>query len=203
MNGDISDSAKLGIGVLLLCFVIGIVFNLFTMTRGIATSGANQLSGSMTQMNDAAYATYDNETVFGTSVINAITTYSSDKFIVVVDNRNADTSNNTEITISSSFTLNNSVLADTTKMNNAVKSTGTMSYVSYYGYRVSDNITYDNAGYLVSTLSTDGSTKFTNSAPTKVLGQPQSYVNQSQRYDARLIKDTTNKIIGIYFLLRK
>ena len=189
MSGDISDSAKIGIGVLLLCFLIGIVFNVFTMVRSTATKGTNQLQGSMNQMVDATYAAYDNETVFGTSVLNAIATYGQDKMCIVVDN-NKNTGNTITLYKPESPVQTNSSQAHVT------------GKAYYYGYPLKDKPVASNTVSFYTAVLDTQETRVLDSSHTKSLGDTAVYVNTQNRYSANLIKDDSGLIIGVYFKLQ-
>lgn len=90
MGGDMSDTVKIGLSVLILCFLIGIVFQIFTMARSLTSKSTNQLQSVTNQMVDMSFATYDNQTVFGSTVRSAVSQYSGDKMCVIIDNNLAD-----------------------------------------------------------------------------------------------------------------
>lgn len=206
MSGDISDSAKVGIGVLLLCFLIGIVFNVFTMVRSTATKGTNQLQGSMNQMVDATYAAYDNETVFGTSVLNAIATYGQDKMCIVVDNTKS-TSNNLQFQPKPTPV---NPTGSNYKSDGATGNTGPQQ-AYYYGYQATGIKVENDVSYITGSLVLDSNNsgssasggRSLDSSPTKELGVVSTYVNTQNRYASYLIKDSTAQIIGIYFKLQQ
>lgn len=182
-GGDISDTLKLGLVVLILCFLVGIVFQLFTMARSITSRSTNQLQSVTNQMVDMSYATYDNQTVFGSTVTSAVSQYSADKMTVVVDNGNTEDPQ----TVSPSKANANSTPAAS-------------GDVAYYGYALDGGITKSEDGaYYVGTLDTDTANKVTDTSTLKKMGDASVYVNEAVRYQSKLIRDETGEIIGIYF----
>lgn len=219
-GGDISDSAKLGICVMILCFLIGIVFQLFTMTRTQTSKSANQLQGSFNQLSDSAFATYDNTTVFGSQVKNAVITYQAEKFCIVVNNTpetkvsiNELRDDNVKLEVPTAAGVKNGDY-NILKTDNAQG--GARSY--YYGYPLANNGSTStpagnwNAAFSAQTGEQD--TYFTanvmfnkdKSSYTSAItspGQAEVYVNDARRYQSYLIKDTTGEVVGIVFQMLK
>lgn len=185
-NGDISDTLKLGLVILILCFLVGIVFSVFTMARSITSRSTNQLQSVTNQMVDMTYATYDNQTVFGSSVTAAVSQYSADKMTVIVDNSGTLTS--TDIT---------AVKPD------AEQDTAASGNIAFYGYALNGNKLKLEEGntYWTGTLDPDTSKKNTDTSTLKKAGDASVYVNEAKRYQAKLIRDDTGEVVGIYFVL--
>lgn len=182
-GGDISDTLKLGLVVLILCFLVGIVFQVFTQARSLASRSTNQLQSVTNQMIDMSYATYDNQTVFGSTVVSAVSQYSADKMTVVVDN--SDTDNPTSVTATKA---------------NAQASPAVSSKIAYYGYALTNGLTAsDDNAYYIGTLDADTSKKVTDTSTLKKMGDASVYVNEAVRYQAKLIRDETGEIVGVYF----
>lgn len=184
-SGDISDGAKLGLCAMILCSIIFIFFNMFTMIRGFATAGSNQLTNQVNQLKTSVYAQYDQQTVYGSSVVTAINTYSADKFTVVVNNTPINSA-----TKQSDF--------DAPKLPDQSGEKNLKPY--YYGYQCDKGEWDPVQGFFTSSIDPAG-TKSGSLAPTRATGQDGTFINESLRYDSYLIKDTTGTIIGVYFQL--
>lgn len=192
MNGsDMSDSVKLGLTMLVLCFLVGIVFQLFTMSRSMTSTSTNRLQSSLNQMNDMSYASYDNQTVYGSTVISAVSQFTTDKMVVVVDNQAAfstSTYSPTDVTVDIPSSAD-----DTCGIGN--------NEAAYYGYALKDSKITIGETYCSGTIDQSGD-KSNYTAALKAMGNTSTYVNEALRYDSMLIKDDTGETIGVYFQLR-
>ena len=65
MGDDLSTGAKIGIGLVILCFLIAIVLSLLMVVKNITNSGANQLESGLGQMMATTYDDYDQKIVTG------------------------------------------------------------------------------------------------------------------------------------------
>lgn len=72
MEGDLSTVVKIGIGLVILVFIVGIVFSVVKLGRNIANSGADQLESSLDQLSNSQLDDFDQHTVTGTRVSLAI-----------------------------------------------------------------------------------------------------------------------------------
>lgn len=72
MGTDISEGAKVGIILIILCALIAIVFSLLTMMKNITSSGSQSLQNGLDQLSDSEFQNYDQKTISGTDVAAAI-----------------------------------------------------------------------------------------------------------------------------------
>ena len=72
MGTDISEGAKVGIILIILCALIAIVFSLLTMMKNITSSGSQSLQNGLDQLGDSEFQAYDQKVVSGTDVAAAI-----------------------------------------------------------------------------------------------------------------------------------
>lgn len=84
MGDDLSTGAKIGIGLVILCFLIAIVLSLLMVVKNITNSGANQLESGLGQMMATTYDDYDQKIVTGTKVTSAIKLFSGEPIGIVV-----------------------------------------------------------------------------------------------------------------------
>ena len=68
MGSDISEGAKVGIILIILCALIAIVFSLLTMMKNITSSGSQSLQNGLDQLGDSEFQAYDQKVVSGTDV---------------------------------------------------------------------------------------------------------------------------------------
>ena len=59
MGTDISEGAKVGIILIILCALIAIVFSLLTMMKNITSSGSQSLQNGLDQLGDSEFQAYD------------------------------------------------------------------------------------------------------------------------------------------------
>ena len=83
MGDDLSTGAKIGIGLVILCFLIAIVLSLLMVVKNITNSGANQLESGLGQMMATTYDDYDQKIVTGTKVTSAIKLFSGEPIGIV------------------------------------------------------------------------------------------------------------------------
>lgn len=189
MGGDMSDTVKIGLSVLILCFLIGIVFQIFTMARSLTSKSTNQLQSVTNQMVDMSFATYDNQTVFGSTVRSAVSQYSGDKMCIIIDNN-----------------INGSIPGSINVLKPTSNAAGVATTPYYYGYALDGNkATYDatKSPYMNATLDTVVDNKSLDTSFINSSGDQYMYVNDAKRYQSILVKDNTGEICGIYFQLQQ
>lgn len=84
MGDDLSTGAKIGIGLVILCFLIAIVLSLLMVVKNITNSGANQLESGLGQMMQTTYDDYDQKVVTGTKVRTAVKLFAAEPVGIVV-----------------------------------------------------------------------------------------------------------------------
>lgn len=84
MGDDLSTGAKIGIGLVILCFLIAIVLSLLMVVKNITNSGASQLESGLGQMLSTTYDDYDQTIVTGTKVNSAVKLFSGEAVAIVV-----------------------------------------------------------------------------------------------------------------------
>lgn len=182
MGDDLSTGAKIGIGLVILCFLIAIVLSLLMVVKNITNSGANQLESGLGQMMATTYDDYDQKIVTGTKVTSAIKLFSGEPIgIVVVTGLCLDNSVNGGYCYGALL-----------EGYNQEGSNGNFSYKS------SSALTR-NAGDTFFTMTPKSPIVYNlNTKPMTVSGSAQ-YVRDNGKYLAELIKDSTGTIIGISF----
>lgn len=72
MGTDISEGAKIGIILIILCSLVAIVFSLLTMMKNITNSGSASFQNGLDQLQDSEFQDYDQKILTGTQVVSAI-----------------------------------------------------------------------------------------------------------------------------------
>lgn len=191
MGDDLSTGAKIGIGLVILCFLIAIVLALLMVVKNITNSGANQMEGGLNQMMQTTYDDYDQKIVTGTKVTSALKLFQNENMAIVVNSKhlNAD----------SIYLYGMKLQGFTTKTklddddNNAYGSVVTISNDTGSSFKVRD----DKVSY---GATPESPAQFNlNTRPVDASGYP-TFVRSNAKFMSYLIKDSTDTIIGIYFV---
>ena len=182
MGDDLSTGAKIGIGLVILCFLIAIVLSLLMVVKNITNSGANQLESGLGQMMATTYDDYDQKVVTGTKVTSAIKLFSGEPVGIVVITGLCKDNN-----INGGYCYGALIQGYTQEGNN-----GNISYKS-------STAPTRNTGDTFFTMSPVSPVQYNmNTKPLSVSGSAQ-YVRDNGKFLAELIKDSTGTIIGICF----
>lgn len=197
MGDDLSTGAKIGIGLVILCFLIVIVLSLLMVVKNITNSGANQMEGGLNQMMSTTYDDYDQKIVTGTKVKAAVKLFASDPIGIVIDTKY----NNTE----GKYVYNYGLKLDScmgtgfhkdsaldSKWGDALVLQGT----------VANNATsrFNEDGVSIQGVAPTKAEYNLNTRPIAASGTT-TFVRDNGKYQSYLIKDSTDTIIGIYFQL--
>lgn len=215
MGTDISEGAKVGIILIILCALIAIVFSLLTMMKNITSSGSQSLQNGLDQLSDSEFQNYDQKTISGTDVAAAIKIFEGRPvaFVVVTSaNRKAAGADATAWKgclygahlvqtggTNSSETLGGTNAGITFSLDVDSKGTGSEPTDVTQGMKLTK---YEGNAYYTSALYTNaaGSPEYNmNVRPLSVTGKP-TYVRSSAKFLAELIKDPTGTKIGVCFV---
>lgn len=193
MGDDLSTGAKIGIGLVILCFLIAIVLALLMVVKNITNSGASQMEQGLNQMLQTTYDDYDQKVVTGTKVKSALKLFQGENLGIIVNTRQGQNGADT--------IYNYGVLLNTTKAGGSQKSAtedtsqpvGSIYEVGSMEER-DDGASY--AGNIPDKIEFNLNTK-----PLDASGKPY-FVRDNAKYVAYLIKDSTETITGIYFILQ-
>jgi len=213
MGTDISEGAKVGIILIILCALIAIVFSLLTMMKNITSSGSQSLQNGLDQLSDSEFQNYDQKTVSGTDVMSAIKIFEGRpvSFVVVTS---ADKKANASGTTWTGH-LYGAFLTACTPSSTAGKDGG-QNAGNTFGVSVDSAnsgsepadapttgiVKYAGNSYYIGALYTDaaGSVQYNmNVRPLSVTGT-KTFVRSSAKFIAELIKDTTGTKIGVCFV---
>lgn len=213
MGTDISEGAKVGIILIILCALIAIVFSLLTMMKNITSSGSQSLQNGLDQLGDSEFQSYDQKTVSGTDVAAAIKIFEGRpvSFVVVTtaDQKAATGGTYTGHLYGAYLTCTDpaaGVAGDDAGTNagkywqvsvNPANSDAEPGEVA-----AADGVQkYTGNSYYTAALYTNASGVVEynmNTKPISVTGK-KTYVRSSAKFMAELIKDPTGTKIGVVF----
>lgn len=84
MGEDLSQGAKIGIVLIILCALISIVFSIMSIMKNITTQGAEDLQHSLSSMSLQKFDDYDQREVTGAQVISACKLFQNQPITIVV-----------------------------------------------------------------------------------------------------------------------
>ena len=215
MGEDLSTGAKIGITLIILCSLIAIVFSLLTMMKNITNSGASQLQGSLDQMLLTQFDDYNQKTVSGTQVVSSIKVFEGQDVAIVVRPALAKKAgvvsgyNYGALLVgyaSGDSTAGYGGKSDKIKGYGNVFTSSVDIGIEQTAYSDSTTIAgiypHKSGTYYVGQLYVaEGEVlvaRNDNSRPMAASGK-NSYVRSSAKYQAMLIKDPSDAIIGICF----
>lgn len=197
MGDDLSTGAKIGIGLVILCFLIAVVLALLMVVKNITNSGASQMEAGLGQMMSTTYDDYDQKVVTGTKVKTALKLFQGENIGIIVNSRykGNDTPYN--------YGLLLSLPSSTSGGGGTATSTKNESHTSGAGTVYSNNVPIDaNASGAYKYGEIPVKLEFNlNTKPLDAAGYD-TYVRDNAKYMAYLIKDGTETITGIYFVLQ-
>ena len=174
---NLNELAKGAIIVALIALVIGLVMTGVTIARGFIGEGMQTFSNNMSQASNARFDSYNQKVVLGSEVENAIISFEGMQYGVVVE------------------TLKNS---GSPVNYNAVLEGSSETDGTGFAKTYEDG---DENGYIVSSYNggeADEIKQYTKIGNIKKKGG-REYIKQDAKFDARLIRDESENIIGIYF----
>lgn len=201
MGGDISDGAKIGIGLVLLVAIVAIVMALLKMIKNQANNGSTALQDSFDKVSESEFDGYDNVEKTGTDVMAAVKIFQDRQVAILVHTTKTDANkcyNYGTIIKGTTATADGGngvgavyeVSIATTEDTDAADATIT-KYKNHVGYIADLDITTDgayniNANYVPLEKK---STKY--------------FVRTSGRFLSELVFDNTGAKIGILFTQTK
>jgi hypothetical protein len=217
MGEDLSNGARIGVTIIILCAVVAIVLALLMIMKNITNSGSSQLQNGLDQMLATRFDDYDQRNVSGTEVLSAIKLFEGQPVgIVVLTMADADGKQDTagvkavggrnygallckygDATIGQADPTGKDTPNGNGKqfpLETALVTSGSDGTATV-GKAVSTdsfwtiNLFTNNSGALCYNM---------NTRPLTVSGTPE-YVRKSAKFLAELIRDTTGTTVGIIF----
>lgn len=213
MEREISSGAMLGIVLLALAAVIGLGFGVFAITKGVANEGTVGVQDSLGTVSTQVFLDYDQKVVSGQQVVSGLKTFEGKPYAVLIATKalqqsGAKASPNhsvypvgegaTKGSGVTAFINYNAILAGTTTP--GVKpnpTTGTPAGVNVTS--LNNVITLKNGSYLNTNglASTNGNVDFDKDTAGIFKTGNAEYVSTSAKFQAYLIKDSSDNIMGI------
>ena len=180
MGEDLSQGAKIGIILIILCALIAIVFSIMSIMKNITTQGADELQHSLSSMTMQKFDDYDQRTISGAQVISAIKLFENQPFCVIVyNNRQASETN-----AANRFTKYGLQQVTVTE--------GTTNFQ----YNASTKALSVTNGFVTGSLAA-GSFTYNNNRKDMNSKISAKYISNSSTYYSYLIKNTSGDVLGI------
>ena len=174
MGEDLSQGAKIGIILIILCALIAIVFSIMSIMKNITSSGVDDLQKSLNSMTSQKFDDYDQRTITGAQVIAACKLFQGQPIsIYVYTNRKTATYTNYGVT---NMTLD----------------------TNSFSYDASTQEVNVPSGYVTATMPSVELT-FNNNRKNMSDKSHVEYVSNSSKFYSYLVKSTSGDIIGIMF----
>lgn len=201
MGEDLSQGAKIGIVLIILCALISIVFSIMSIMKNITTQGTEDLQHSLSSMSLQKFDDYDQREVTGAQVISACKLFQDQPFtIVVYTNRN----NKADIYGLTGCNwlrrdIDNATGKETyTTVTGGMASVGAGNNVTIYDTAGKQFKLADGIGFAYGELPT--TTYSYNNDRTKMNERTDpSYVSNSAKFHSYLIKTSSGDIMGLVF----
>lgn len=173
---DISLSARIAIGLIVISVVITVIFTILGFTRGITTQGMGSFQNAMNQMSLSTYNDYDQKIMSGTNVKAAMKLFEGDSVAILIHTAKETTPRRFN---NYGALLSGHSGTDPVKVTLSEKGTGESWYTSDYG----ETVTQYNL----------------NSKNVEVKGNDE-YIRPTAKFMSELVKSSTGDIIGIAFI---
>lgn len=176
MEGELGAGARIAVALIILGVLISVAFIILGFVRGTTQTGVQSVQNSMDQMTLSRFEDYDQKILSGTQVKSAVKLFEGEAIGVVIQTSKSGNTAFNYGALLSGFTADatNKVYKKTISPSEESGSCYLMNYAS-------DNIQYN----LVSSPMTE-----TGKDP---------YVRGTAKFMAKLIKDSTGTIVGIFF----
>lgn len=176
MEGELGSGARIAVALIILGVLISVAFIILGFVRGTTQTGISSVQNSMDQMTLSRFDDYNQRILSGTQVKSAVQLFSGEAIGIVIQTTAGGTTAYNYGAVLQGFTANatNKTFEKTMAAADTAGSTVTMNYGSA-------SIAYN----LVTT-------------PLDATGN-NPYVRGTAKFMAKLIKDSTGTIIGIYF----
>jgi hypothetical protein len=216
MGEDISNGARIGVTIIILCAVVAIVLALLMIMKNITNSGAGNLQNGLDQMLATRFDDYDQRQVSGTEVIAAIKLFEGQPvgIVVVTSADQKETEDSEGVTARGGRNYGavlcgyagaqpEGPLSPVDAPNKQGKQYPRTSELLTSGSNGTTTIGRENEkdSFWTIALYTDpqGAVAYNmNTRPLNVSGTPE-FVRKSAKFLAELIRDTTGTTVGIMF----
>ncbi|MGN2370176.1 hypothetical protein ACTFJW_08945 [Clostridium cagae] len=175
MEGDLGAGARIAVALIILGVLISVAFIILGFVRGTTQTGISSVQNSMDKMTLSRFEDYDQKVLSGTQVKSTVKLFEGDAIGLCVQTTRSGTTAFNYGALLEGFTADTS--AKVYKKTMSGTDTGSCYNMNY----ASDNIQYN----LVS-------------APLNETGKD-PFVRGTAKFMAKLVKDNTGTIVGIFF----
>lgn len=207
MGGDISDGAKIGIGLVLLVAIVAIVMSLLKMIKNQANSGSTALQDSFDKVAESEFDGYDQVEKTGTDVKAAVKIFEGRPVAIVVTTTAQETTAGKPDGKAWQY---GALLQGVSTADDTAKGRGVVAEVTTSGTEA-DTYTdgtiapwKGHSGYLAELeVGTDGAYVYNVNYTPLDKTSTDSYVRSSGRFMSNLIKNDSGDNIGVFFYQTK
>ena len=185
MAEDISAQARTGVTVMALAALVAVVLNIMVIAQSIVSTGMGTLQSGVDAIKLQEYEVYNNKKITGVQVKSAITLYTTRDNAVVIGTRNSLADNK--------YYLYGTLLEDTVKA-------GSVPYIASSSFEQASHRIVGQP-YFLFEYKVDSYGQFEtyiDTQPVNTNGTDQ-FVEESGTFEAQLIKNKTNTIVGMRF----
>lgn len=176
MEGELGSGARIAVDLIILGVLISVAFIILGFVRGTTQSGITSVQNNMDQMTLSRFETYDQKIMSGTQVASAVKLFEGEAIGICVQTSKSGTKAYNYGALLAGFTADPITKTYSKTMTPAEEATP--AYILNYG---SATISYN-----------------LTSAPLSETGKD-PYVRGTGKFMAKLIKDDTGTIVGIFF----
>ena len=211
MEREISSGAMLGIVLLALAAVIGLGFGVFAITKGVANEGTVNVQDSLGAVSTQVFLDYDQKIITGQQVLSGMKQFEGKPYAVLIATKALQSggkispnhaaypiaANVTSTTTKTIFLNYNAVLA--TAPGGADWATGAKATGGAAVTTGADLVTLKNGSFLNTNgfAALAGNVLFDKETAGVYKTGNAEYVSTSAKFQAHLIKDASDNILGI------
>lgn len=189
MAEDISAQARTGVTIMALAALVAVVLNIMVIAQSIVSTGMGTLQSGIESVKLQEYEVYNNKRVTGVQVKTALNLYLTRDTAILVGTKNSLATNG-------GFYFNyGALIAGSTKKSEAGETTYQITANTLKGYKQT------GVAWYITEYQTDEYKTILHHddiLSTNVNGNTQ-FIEEAGTYEAQLIKNKTNSIIGIVF----
>lgn len=188
MGQELGTGMQILLIIVLIMILIGIVFGIYSFISSNTEEQQGNMESNVAAMTSSVMNKYDQTKVSGSNVVSAINLYKDDEFIIVVDNLKHGAS-----------TPYGTGAGD---IYGSYKPTGNVTPASdTEQYAVVDGIEEAASGDAVAPSAANGFRLKDQSALKNTAHA--GYIRSTAKYNAFLIKDAGQQVVGIHFIQQK
>lgn len=189
MAEDISAQARTGVTVMALAALVAVVLNIMVIAQSIVSTGMSTLQSGVNAIKMQEYETFNNKRVTGVQVKTALTLYTTRDNAIVIGTKNALKSNK--------YYIYGALIEDCTVTGTGEDRVATIAKDVFTQSKHRE----DGQPYYIFEYKTDAysSIEHNDNQKKTTLNGDDQFIEESGTFEAQLIKNKTNTIVGIRF----